>query len=108
MRTPNRQSLRVQGVLLLQSSWKPTVVKTMAMKGLMRPATDRGIVGGGRIGDEASMIAHVAAYGVVFRPTPVYPERVNPDTVWTEREWSRWGKHDARLQHAFQKTAGSS
>lgn len=52
------------------------------------------------------MIAHVAAYGVVFRPMPVYAEPVRPDTVWTEREWPLWGAKDARLQHSFTKQPG--
>ena len=44
----------------------------------------------GRLGTEASMLAHAASYGVIWEPAlPPPPERLQT-VVWTERNWMRW------------------
>ena len=44
----------------------------------------------GRLGDDASMLAHVAAFGVIWAPAPKPPKRRKSTAKWTERKWSTW------------------
>jgi hypothetical protein len=51
----------------------------------------------GRLGDEASMLAHIAAHtGIQHAPLPVYPPRPPDTTRWTERTWAPWGMGDPK------------
>jgi hypothetical protein len=53
----------------------------------------------GRLGDEASMIAHVAMFGVTWVPEPAFPEPDPSTTIWTERVWSQWTMVDGSRPH---------
>ena len=45
----------------------------------------------GTLGDEASMLAHAASYGVMWRLLPAAPPRPTSTVVWSERVWKTWG-----------------
>lgn len=53
--------------------------------------------GTGRVGSEASMLAHIEAMtGIRHTPYPRMPPRLGKPAVWKAVEWKRWSAETPR------------